>query len=147
MHKSECTRTSVCAYHKYWVRSKTPPPMCQRVKSYPIITPIIGDSGGPMVKAFGDNFVLVGVTSWGPKNCADDTEPGVWVDVAKYTVWIKKNIKFSDTTKQDGAKHPETDSDLIKQSIPDEKPAENSKAKIYLFVPLVLFCFYIILFF
>ena len=98
-----------------------------------------------MVKAFGDSFVLVGVTSWGPKNCADDTEPGVWVDVAKYMVWIQKNMKLSDSTKQDGAKHPETDSDLIKQSIPDEKPAENSKAKRSLFEPLLLFCCYIFL--
>ena len=98
-----------------------------------------------MVKAFGDNFVLVGVTSWGPKNCADDTEPGVWVDVAKYMAWIQKNIKFSDSTKQDGARHLETDSNLIKKSIPDEKSTSNSKAKRSLFEPLVLICCYIFL--
>ena len=53
---------------------------------------ISGDSGGPLLKDFDNTFVLVGMISWGPKNCGDHTEPAVSVDISKYNDWIGKNI-------------------------------------------------------
>ena len=51
---------------------------------------ISGDSGGPLLKDFDNTFVLVGMISWGPKNCGDHTEPAVSVDISKYNDWIGK---------------------------------------------------------
>ena len=51
-----------------------------------------GDSGGPLTKWMGHYNVLVGITSWGPKHCAQSSEAAVWVDVTKNMDWIKSVI-------------------------------------------------------
>ena len=56
-----------------------------------------GDSGGPLVKKFGSRNVLVGITSWGPADCGNSPEPGVFVDVEKHLEWILKNTKENET--------------------------------------------------
>jgi secreted trypsin-like serine protease len=53
---------------------------------------ISGDSGGPLLKVFDNTFVLVGMISWGTKNCGDHVQPAVSVDIAKYNDWIGKTI-------------------------------------------------------
>ena len=52
-----------------------------------------GDSGGPIMKQYGNNFVLVGLTSWGPPDCASALLPGVMVDIPWYSEWIRQNIR------------------------------------------------------
>ena len=52
-----------------------------------------GDSGGPLLKAFGSGLVIVGITSFGPDVCADIVEPAVFVDVTKHLDWIKSVIR------------------------------------------------------
>jgi hypothetical protein len=43
-----------------------------------------GDSGGPLWIGSGEDAVLVGITSFGPPECADDIAPGVYTEVAAY---------------------------------------------------------------
>jgi secreted trypsin-like serine protease len=47
-----------------------------------------GDSGGPLVVPQGQNWLLVGVTSWGD-GCAAPQKPGVWARVSRYESWIR----------------------------------------------------------
>jgi len=44
-----------------------------------------GDSGGPVVQG----GVLVGIVSWGKRDCTGDGEPGVYTRVSAYADWIK----------------------------------------------------------
>ena len=37
--------------------------------------------------------MLVGLTSWGPVDCADDKEAGVFASVAAHLDWIEENLK------------------------------------------------------
>ncbi|NRB42599.1 MAG: serine protease [Pseudomonadales bacterium] len=63
-----------------------------------------GDSGGPLTAAnsTGTGQVLVGLTSWGPLNCATTNEPGVYTRMAQYSCWINDtsqlDISCIDTT-------------------------------------------------
>ncbi len=41
-----------------------------------------GDSGGPLVTRVGDNYELVGATSWG-RGCAGRYLPGVYADIRR----------------------------------------------------------------
>ncbi|CAL4120673.1 unnamed protein product, partial [Meganyctiphanes norvegica] len=57
----------------------------------------MGDSGGPLnfkssrgVNA-GHVFV-VGIVSHGPTMCGSATLPGVYTNVAKYEIWIRRNL-------------------------------------------------------
>jgi secreted trypsin-like serine protease len=50
-----------------------------------------GDSGGPMVRARSrDDYVLVGLVSWGADKCG--TAPGVYTGVEFYTAWIRQQM-------------------------------------------------------
>ncbi|XP_071943824.1 uncharacterized protein [Antedon mediterranea] len=46
-----------------------------------------GDSGGPMVTKDGDNWVQVGVVSWG-QGCGFESYPGVYARVTYFADWI-----------------------------------------------------------
>lgn len=50
---------------------------------------IQGDSGGPLLCNRNDQFHLVGITSWGDKNCKANI-PGVYTRVQSYTKWMEK---------------------------------------------------------
>ncbi|XP_042665686.1 enteropeptidase isoform X2 [Centrocercus urophasianus] len=54
-----------------------------------------GDSGGPLMSEDGNQWVLVGVTSFGYK-CAVAQRPGVYVRVAMFVDWIQKIIYYPD---------------------------------------------------
>jgi secreted trypsin-like serine protease len=48
-----------------------------------------GDSGGPANGYLDGRMVLIGITSWGA-GCTEDNFPGVYTNVAKYAVWIRR---------------------------------------------------------
>ncbi len=48
-----------------------------------------GDSGGPVLQ----NGVLVGIVSWGKRECAGDGQPGVYTRVSEYAEWINSVIE------------------------------------------------------
>ncbi|XP_076987150.1 kallikrein-8-like isoform X2 [Tamandua tetradactyla] len=47
-----------------------------------------GDSGGPLVC----DGVLQGITSWGSDPCGRPQRPGVYTNICRYLVWIKKTM-------------------------------------------------------
>lgn len=51
-----------------------------------------GDSGGPVVFTNGKP-VVVGIVSWGLKECTGDGQPGVYTRVAAYSQWIDSTIR------------------------------------------------------
>jgi hypothetical protein len=51
-----------------------------------------GDSGGPVVFTNGKP-VVVGIVSWGLKECTKDGQPGVYTRVAAYSQWIDSTIR------------------------------------------------------
>lgn len=56
----------------------------------------VGDSGGSLVKQVHDanstNWFLVGVTSYGYKECGTEGRPGLYAKVTPYMDWILQNI-------------------------------------------------------
>ncbi len=48
----------------------------------------LGDSGGPVVLTEGRPYYLVGVVSWGAKDCNGDSAPGVYTRVDAFADWI-----------------------------------------------------------
>lgn len=56
-----------------------------------------GDSGGPLMKAFSfgapPRYFIVGVVSFGPKDCAVKPIPGVYTKISDYMLWILDNVK------------------------------------------------------
>ena len=50
-----------------------------------------GDSGGPLVRRSGDSLELVGLTSWGPRSCANSQVPAA--DSRYFSVKLTR-IKF-----------------------------------------------------
>jgi len=50
-----------------------------------------GDSGGPAIAYIDGDKYLAGITSWGV-GCTDKKYPGVYVNVSKYTDWIRATI-------------------------------------------------------
>ena len=47
----------------------------------------VGDSGGPLIRSFGNRDVLVGIASWS-MGCGYANYPSVYTDVARYTRWV-----------------------------------------------------------
>ncbi|GAB5454680.1 MAG: hypothetical protein Hens2KO_09090 [Henriciella sp.] len=58
-----------------------------------------GDSGGPVVL----DDQLVGVVSWGKKQCTGDGKPGVYTRVSEYADWINQHIRQVDTDVSEAA--------------------------------------------
>lgn len=52
-----------------------------------------GDSGGPLMQLVGFRWVLYGIVSFGPKQCARKGVPGVYTNVPKYIEWIERNME------------------------------------------------------
>uniref|UniRef100_A0A2S2N8A3 Proclotting enzyme n=1 Tax=Schizaphis graminum TaxID=13262 RepID=A0A2S2N8A3_SCHGA len=51
-----------------------------------------GDSGGPLMWSKRKQFYLIGIVSYGFKECGHPGYPGVYTKVASYMDWILKNI-------------------------------------------------------
>ncbi|XP_026826872.1 chymotrypsin-2-like [Ooceraea biroi] len=51
-----------------------------------------GDSGGPLIKRYGNKPVLAGVVSWGIIPCGTVGAPSVYAKVSKFNTWIEKNV-------------------------------------------------------
>jgi len=54
-----------------------------------------GDSGGPLMWPNGTQYYLVGVTSFGQKNCGGADFPGVYSRVTSFLEWIADNMNYS----------------------------------------------------
>ncbi|KAF2881999.1 hypothetical protein ILUMI_24180 [Ignelater luminosus] len=56
-----------------------------------------GDSGGPLMyrsrSTAGENWVIIGVVSFGPYGCGAEGEPGAYTRVTEFLDWIIDNIK------------------------------------------------------
>jgi len=65
----------------------------------PGVISCMGDSGGPWVTRDGNNnYVLIGITSWGPPKGNDDCPRGgldVAARVSDQLGWIKRNMRFA----------------------------------------------------
>lgn len=48
------------------------------------------DSGGPLATINRDEPILIGVTSWGPKECGSGIIPGVYAKVSSVIPWINE---------------------------------------------------------
>ncbi|XP_068233924.1 beta-fibrinogenase brevinase-like [Palaemon carinicauda] len=55
------------------------------------------DSGSPLMAQEGDNWVVIGVVSFGPESCAHPTISGVYTRVGDYIPWIQNKIGNSRT--------------------------------------------------
>ena len=51
-----------------------------------------GDSGGPLLVTSGADFVQIGISSFGSRNCAEPNFPGVYTEVPHFADWIKTVI-------------------------------------------------------
>ena len=51
-----------------------------------------GDSGGPLMVR-GENYVLVGLVSYGPKACDEGFGPTVFTRTSSFLKWIKRNLR------------------------------------------------------
>lgn len=49
------------------------------------------DSGGPLVQNVNGEYVLIGILSWGQKQCAQSVFPTVYVKVSSFITWIVQN--------------------------------------------------------
>jgi hypothetical protein len=56
-----------------------------------------GDSGGPVVLTNGMPAMLVGLVSWGKKECTGDGNPSVFTRVENYLSWIDQAMKLDVT--------------------------------------------------
>ena len=81
-------------------------PICQQRKGYgpkriqgnvicaahPSQSTCRGDSGGPLIRTNGAPN-LVGLVSWGAKDCAGDGKPGVYTRIDRYAGWIDQAMR------------------------------------------------------
>lgn len=51
-----------------------------------------GDSGGPLMQEIGFTYVVVGVVSYGPRECGQKNKPAVYTHVYQYLDWIQKEM-------------------------------------------------------
>lgn len=53
-----------------------------------------GDSGGPLIQKLSDDeWIQIGITSWGPSPCAAVNHPSIWVGVGNFYDWIHENCE------------------------------------------------------
>lgn len=56
-----------------------------------------GDSGGPLMYRYTteneENWICIGVVSFGVGRCGSEQQPGVYTRVSEYLPWILDNIK------------------------------------------------------
>ncbi|MEM7129847.1 MAG: trypsin-like serine protease [Chloroflexota bacterium] len=55
-----------------------------------------GDSGGPLVFLSGEEWIQVGVVSWG-NGCGDIGYPGVYTNLARFQDWIQEKMGAAET--------------------------------------------------
>lgn len=64
---------------------------CNGYNGYPKST-CHGDSGGPLVCARNGRWFLMGITSWGYRDCTNMRYPSVYADVLYFKNWIMNTI-------------------------------------------------------
>lgn len=56
-----------------------------------------GDSGGPLmyrdIQTYQENWICIGVVSYGLEKCGIEHIPGVYTRVTEYISWILENVK------------------------------------------------------
>ena len=65
---------------------------------YPGSAACKGDSGGPLVQKSGRQIYLLGIVSYGPKNCRDneDRRPDIYTDIRTYARYIRSETAYYD---------------------------------------------------
>eukprot|EP01023_Acetabularia_acetabulum_P000976 TRINITY_DN10362_c0_g1_i3.p1 TRINITY_DN10362_c0_g1~~TRINITY_DN10362_c0_g1_i3.p1 ORF type:complete len:247 (-),score=22.32 TRINITY_DN10362_c0_g1_i3:287-1027(-) len=76
-----------------------------------------GDSGGPLIYNLDGQMVLVGITSWGPRDSQcityqNVTRPGIYTRVQFYQEWINSIANLVKVTKESVNKPPPSTTDL-----------------------------------
>jgi secreted trypsin-like serine protease len=56
-----------------------------------------GDSGGPVILTNGTTAQLVGLVSWGKRDCAGDGRPSVFTRLESHLGWIEQAMKLPET--------------------------------------------------
>eukprot|EP01024_Parvocaulis_polyphysoides_P035474 TRINITY_DN31422_c0_g6_i1.p1 TRINITY_DN31422_c0_g6~~TRINITY_DN31422_c0_g6_i1.p1 ORF type:complete len:471 (+),score=35.20 TRINITY_DN31422_c0_g6_i1:144-1556(+) len=79
-----------------------------------------GDSGGPLTYKQGGNEILVGITSWGPRDSQcityqNVTRPGIYTRVSYYKDWIDSIVNLVKVTKESTNLNPNIDLELRQQ--------------------------------
>ncbi|XP_076070668.1 elastase-1-like [Mytilus galloprovincialis] len=83
----EVISNSKCNSRRYWDGLVKPTNICAFHKKTAACE---GDSGGPLVCKVQNQYILVGVTSWGSSSCM--SYPTVFADIAKFWEWTQDRI-------------------------------------------------------
>ena len=67
-----------------------------------------GDSGGPLAQSSNGKIFLLGVVSYGPKDCRNnvDRRPDVYTDVRSFARWIRSETAYYDKSRWDANRDP-----------------------------------------
>ena len=87
------------SYDRYSVNSISPIVLSEEnqicAQGNEVMDVCTGDSGSPFMNysAKDERFILIGMVSFGPRNCGVTNIPGVYTKVSSYIDWIEKHLK------------------------------------------------------
>lgn len=88
-----------------------------------------GDSGGPLVAKVNDNWVQIGIVSFGDE-CAAKNMPGVYTKVQKYSEWINyyaSSVSSEESNSDESTQEDEETNDSSEESNSDDSTQEETQ--------------------